>query len=98
MFYRTLCNLNKEMLPESQTQLTNFRTLIKAMTPVKFEESSTEEEETDGDPSIMDLLSCFHEVSCNGLKVCFEQHKVDFLPSLSAISLMRRRASHVDEF
>lgn len=62
------------------------------MTPVKSEDgSSTEEEESETDPTIMDLLSCFKEVSCNGLKVAFDKHKVDFLPSLSAISLMKKK-------
>ena len=69
------------------------------MTPVKFEEgSSTESEESDTDPSVMDLLSCFKEVSCHGLKVGFDKHKVDFLPSLSAISLVKKREPNIDEF
>jgi hypothetical protein len=67
------------------------------MTPVKFDEaSSTEEDESD--PSVMDLLSCFKEVSCNGLKVGFDKHKVDFLPSLSGICLMKKREINIDEF
>jgi hypothetical protein len=69
------------------------------MTPVRFNEgSSTESEESDTDPSVMDLLSCFKEVSCNGLKVGFDKHKVDFLPSLSAISLVKKREPNIDEF
>ena len=68
------------------------------MTPVRYEEgSTTEDEESNADPSVMDLLSCFKEVSCNGLKVAFDKHRVDFLPSLSAISLMKRDST-LDEF
>jgi hypothetical protein len=99
MFCRTLFSINKEIFTQTQIQTTNFGNLIKAMTPVRFEDgSSTEEDESDTDPSVMDLLSCFKEVSCNGLKVRFEKHKVDFLPSLSAISLVNKKVSNLDEF